>query len=69
MKRSRVEVEIAHHDDENGEIVISELITYAMGRGLYEECGLGKICLISSAPIDCDEDGIPLWEENDGLGC
>ena len=62
MKRTRVEVEIAHHDDDNGEIIISELITYAMGKGLYEECGLGNIRLISSAPIACDEDGVPDWD-------
>lgn len=62
MFYTRVEVELAVEDGDDAAHIVSELIYYALSKGLCENVGLGAVRLIEERPMDSDEDGIPDWD-------
>ena len=61
MKYAKVTVEIAVDEWDTPIHVVDDLITYALGRGIHEDIGLGRVELIEEKPMAVDEDGTPIW--------
>ena len=63
MQYARVEIEVAVEDGDDAAHIVSELVWYALDRGLCEGVGMGEVRLLEERPMPMiEEDGIPDWD-------